>query len=55
METVFTYVRSTKGTHLYASQESDVNPISRSVYIQKAALPVPAPKRIKLTLEEVNE
>ncbi len=41
--------KSTKGTHVYANNESDT-PVS-TIYIKKSGLPSEAPKSITLTIE----
>ena len=41
--------KSTKGTHVYANNESDT-PVP-TIYIKKNALPSEAPKKITLTIE----
>ena len=41
--------KSTKGTHVYANNESDT-PVP-TIYIKKSALPPEAPKNITLTIE----
>ena len=41
--------KSTKGTHVYANNESDT-PVP-TIYIKKSALPAEEPKRITLTIE----
>jgi len=41
--------KSTKGTHVYANNESDT-PVP-TIYIKKSALPSEAPKKITLTIE----
>jgi hypothetical protein len=43
-----THERSTKGTHFYATRDTDA--AIGSLYIQKSALPV-APKEIRVTVE----
>lgn len=43
-----TFVKSTKGTHVYGSNLA--NAATQSVYIQRSALPEKPPMTIKLTL-----
>lgn len=52
-EVNLTYTKSTKGTHVYGTQE-DGAAVS-SVYIKRDALPKDAPKVIKLTIEVEDE
>ena len=42
------YTKSTKGTHVYGSEEDDA-PV-RTLYIKRSALPVMEPKRIAVEL-----
>jgi hypothetical protein len=41
--------KSTKGTHVYANNESDT--VVPTIYIKKNGLPTEAPRNITLTLE----
>jgi len=43
------WTKSTKGTHVYANNESDT-PVS-SIYVKKNGLPTDAPNDIILTIE----
>ena len=43
------WVKSTKGTHVYANDESE-SPVS-TIYIKKSGLPSDAPRNITVTIE----
>lgn len=45
--------KSTKGTHVYSSDEDDT-PVS-SIYIKRSSLPSEAPQNINLTIEYSDE
>ncbi len=44
-----TYKKSTKGTHVFENQDDAV--AVSSLYISRAALPIPVPQSITLTIE----
>jgi len=47
------WVKSTKGTHVYANEEPDT-PVS-SIYIKRSGLPDEAPDNITLTIDFVDK
>jgi hypothetical protein len=50
---VMQYIKSTKGTHVYAADESlteDETPVCTQVYLKKEALPEDPPATIQLTV-----
>lgn len=50
----FTFEKSTKNTHRYAEVVTTPDEtVVGVIYVQKHALPVPAPQRIRVTIEEV--
>ena len=47
------WVKSTKGTHVYANEEADT-PVT-SIYIKRSGLPDEAPDNITLTIDFVDK
>lgn len=48
--------KETKGTWVYASEESDLEPVSRSIYIEKAAVAkLGSPDKITVTIEAATK
>lgn len=47
--------RTTKNTVRYAEQAEGQRPVVGMLYVQKAELPEPPPKRVRVTIEVLEE
>jgi hypothetical protein len=51
---IFNHEKDTKGTYRYAEEESE-NPVVGTLYLKKKAAGNEAPKKLRVTIEEIED